>query len=73
MVVKGQIVLNCNVFTTVWMTWKANVLIIGVGANVGSGELMRYSDAGMPAINVMSVSTGFGAAGQWRIVDCLGI
>ena len=73
MVVKSQVVLNCNDYTTVWMTWINKVLIIGLGANVGSGERMRYSDAGMPAINVMSVATGWGATGQWGIVNCLGI
>ena len=73
MVEKHQRVLNCNGYTTFWITWTDNVLKIGLGAIVGSAELMHYSDSNMPAINVMSVATGWGATGQWGIVDCPGI
>lgn len=67
---KEQRVLNCDAYTTFWITWKGNVLKIGSGAIVGSGELMRLNDDSMPAINLMSVATGWGATGQWSIVDC---
>ena len=73
LVEKVQVVDNCNAYTTFWITWTDKVLKIGLGANIGSAELMRYSDSGMPAINVMSVATGWGATGQWEIVDCSGI
>ena len=64
LVAKKQRVLNCNAYTTFWITWKGKVLKIGSGATVGSGELMHLNDASMPAINLMSVATGWGATGQ---------
>ena len=73
LVEKMQHVLNCNSYTTFWITWTDKVLKIGLGDNIGSAELMRYSDNDMPAINVMSVATGWRATGQWGIVDCPGI
>ena len=65
-----QRVLNCDAYTTFWITWKGKILKIGSGSIVGPGELMRLKDENMPAINVMSVATGWGATGQWGIVDC---
>ena len=31
---------------------------------------MRLNDDNMPAINIMSVATGWGATGEWGIVEC---
>ena len=71
MVEKQQKVLNCDAYTTFWITWTDNVLKVGVGAELGVGELMHLNDDSMHALNVMSVATGWGATGQWGIVDCL--
>ena len=71
MVEKHKAVLNCNEFTTFWITWTDEDLRVGSGPFVGSAELMRYKDSTtMPTINTMYVATGWGANGQWTLLDC---
>ena len=67
---KNQAVLNCNVYTDFWITWTDEDLRVGTGRSVGSAELMRYKDSTMSSINSMYVSTGFGATGTWKLLDC---
>lgn len=64
-------IVNCDAYREFWILWEDRQWVaIGLGNKVGSEEIMRHS--GSYDVNYLHVSTGWGAAGEWRFDECQG-
>ena len=59
------IVMNCDRYEDFWITWYDGIRI-GRGIYTGVGEFLYYDGEVKHPISAASLSTGFGADGQWR-------
>ena len=61
---------DCNEFRPFWIRWTDGVYEVGYGLIVGTGHFLSYNSQSTPMVNVVAVSTGFGATGTWLFRKC---
>ena len=62
-------ILDCTVFRDFWITWYNYKIRCGKGKAFCAGEILQYDDtrAAPYDVNVIAISTGWGATGRWII------
>ena len=55
-----------------WISWYNGNIQAGKGDLVGINELMAYKDENQPSIEIISLATGNGILGEWKIVQAAG-
>ena len=60
-------VVDCNKPVLIWVSWENGHIRIGTGCNYGHGVICEWTDNNPYVVNFMSVTTGWGATGQWTI------
>ena len=60
-------ILDCSEFRDFWIRWDTNGDIMVGQAALNTGEILRYTDPDPHPIHSVSISTGEGNLGQWRL------
>ena len=58
-------ILSCDEARWFWISWAAGFIEVGYGHLVGAMPFMGWLDSDPRAIHALTVTTGFGAEGQW--------
>lgn len=61
-------ILNCSEFRPFWVSWTNSNITVGTGRNVTSGMFMSAQTSNPWRIGAVSISTGYGYDGRYRIL-----
>ena len=64
--------LDCSNSEDFWISWASGTIALGTGTTAGSNTVCSFSDSSPYTVNYVSVSTGWGATGEWTIYGSQG-
>ena len=66
-------VLSCAIFRAFWVTWQDGYIQVGRGTVTGANVFMEWEDTEYSVtVEAVSLSTGWGASGEWQLGDLNG-
>lgn len=65
--VQQQHPIDCQNYSSFWVSWTNNVIKVGKGNDVGKQTFLTWNDTAPHDVNYVAFSTGFGATGKWKV------
>ena len=62
-------IVDCDEVRQFWVRWDNGAITMGDGFEVGYSAVMSWEDPDPHEVNYVTLSTGWGAVGEWRIVE----
>ncbi|ELU12991.1 hypothetical protein CAPTEDRAFT_114616, partial [Capitella teleta] len=62
-------ILDCAEVRQFWVQWDDGLITVGDGFDVGFSPLLSWQDDDAHDVNYVTLSTGWGAEGEWRIEE----